>query len=159
MSLEAELDTQVKRLVVLWPALRNKPEVLSEVKSAVLRHTHRLVSEDIRMGMDDVIANCPTTGWPPGPHEVLGCILARQKARATQAPTRSLRKFGGVTFKEWWMSLPLDERDQHATLARMLGVGLPSVDEAAGTPAPVPVTCKPAAGTPLGGDVIQWEVA
>ena len=151
-----ELRTHTRRLASLWPALKSKPEHVAEVEQAVLRHEPRLTVSDLTHGFDEVIANCPTTGWPPGPHEVLGCVLGARKRRlngeALQSAPRS--RFGGLTFAEWWHTLPPDERPRHATLARMMGF-----DTSEPVPSAVPLHCTESGGTQSTSDTIQWEAA
>ena len=78
---------------------------------------------------------------PPGPHEVVGCILTAQRARLNDAPairysmaqgTRDKVRQGlpvtaqeanahdvwepGITFSAWWSSLTISEQHDHATL-------------------------------------------
>jgi hypothetical protein len=156
-AIRDEIRSQSGRLVALWPALRNKPDVVAEIERAVLRHEPRLVTEDITHGFDQVIDNSPTSGWPPGPHEVLGCVLDARRAR-TNGKEPTPRKFGGLTFAEWWHTLPADQRSHHGTLQRMMTRGLDSVDDGA-APVVVPLDFTPSAGSQPAGDTIQWEAA
>ena len=79
--IEVELARQVERLRVLWPQLRKSSGITDEVEAAVMRHARRITADDVRLGFDDVVEGSPSTGWPPGPHEVVGCILAASKSR------------------------------------------------------------------------------
>ena len=77
------------RLRALWPGLNSKPDVLTEIGKAVMAHAAKLTPEDVARGFDDVIQASPTSGWPPGPHEVVGCVLAaagerRESERASR---------------------------------------------------------------------------
>jgi hypothetical protein len=85
LSLADEIMAQAARLRALWPALNSKPEVTDEIRNAVLRHAGKLVASDVREGFDNVIAQSPTSGWPPGPHEVVGCVLRASDARRRDA--------------------------------------------------------------------------
>jgi hypothetical protein len=149
-----EVAAQIGRLASLWPALKTRREHVHEIESALMRHQSRLTAGDVTHGFDEVIANSPTTGWPPGPHEVLGCVLQARVRRVNGESSRKPRhNFGGLTFAQWWHTLPLDERDRHGALARMLGKSLPVDDQR------VPLDCTESAGTPTAGDIIEWEAA
>lgn len=76
------IRAEFPRLRALWPALHTKPEHLSEIGKALMQHADRLTPEDIARGFDRVVQSSPTTAYPPGPHEVLGCVLAESSARA-----------------------------------------------------------------------------
>ena len=123
------------RLRALWPVLEGKPEHLGEIGKAIMRHENRLKPEDVTHGFDRVIQECPTTGWPPGPHEVLGCVLREADARRTRTSASSRPRPSGVTFAEWWHSLDQTEREKHEALARMMDrkvpvtAGIPEEDE------------------------------
>lgn len=80
------------RLRAIWPGLNGKPEVLAEVGKAVMVHAERLTPEDVARGFDDVIQASPTTGWPPGPHEVVGCVLAAATERRTNERAAERRR-------------------------------------------------------------------
>ena len=74
-TLTPAIDEQLTRLENLWPTLKKKPEVMDEIRQAILRQERRITALDISQGFDAVIEKSPTSGWPPGPHEVMGCIL------------------------------------------------------------------------------------
>jgi len=160
-EIESATAEQIARLRVLWPVLNSRPEHTQEIVQAIMRNRGRLKPEDIEGGFSDAIERQPTSGWPPGPHEILGCVLkAAEVRRAIIAPQRK-RHFGGMTFAEWWHTLPADERGQHTTLAKMLGRDDLAVEVAQVEPAalPVPLDLTPSGGTPPAGDVIEWEAA
>jgi hypothetical protein len=69
------IDEQLSRLENLWPTLKKKPEILDEIRQAIIRQERRITTLDISRGFDALIEKSPTSGWPPGPHEVMGCIL------------------------------------------------------------------------------------
>jgi len=149
-----ELATQVGRLQSLWPALKTRHDHRQEIERAVLRHQSRLTVSDVTHGFDEVIAACPTSGWPPGPHEVLGCVMSARLRRVNGEMVHTPRRHtGDMTFAEWWHTLPPGERDQHGALARMLGKSIPVDDQR------VPLDCTESGGTPAAGDVIEWEAA
>lgn len=87
-TLTQAIDEQLERLKNLWPTLKNKPEVLEEIRHAITKHERRLESSDVAQGFDDVIQKSPTSGWPPGPHEVIGCILGVANQRVINTKTR-----------------------------------------------------------------------
>lgn len=156
-DIESATAEQIARLRVLWPVLNSRPEHTQEIMQAIVRNRGRLKPEDIEGGFSDAIERQPTTGWPPGPHEILGCVLkAAEVRRAIMAP-QPRRYVGGMTFAEWWHSLPADGREQHTTLAKMLGR-----DDLAAEVAPLglsaPLHCAQSAGT-ASADTIEWEAA
>lgn len=80
------IHEQLQRLRALWPALNAKHEVTDEITRAIKRHESKLAPEDVVAGFDEVIATSPTNGWPPGPHEIVGCVLHASRARRSDAP-------------------------------------------------------------------------
>ncbi len=80
--MESELDQQIARTVTIWPVLKSKPETCAEIRNAVLRHRERITAGDITRGFDALVEVSPTAGWPPGPHEVVGCVLGAAKTRS-----------------------------------------------------------------------------
>lgn len=121
-AIRAALLAEFPRLRALWPVLETKPEHLAEIGKAVMRHESRLTPEDVSHGFDQVIQQSPTTSWPPGPHEVLGCILRERDARRHELATvPRVTPRPGLSFAEWWHSLPEPERAKHEALCRIMG--------------------------------------
>jgi hypothetical protein len=86
-EIESATAEQIARLRVLWPVLNSRPEHTQEIVQAIMRNRGRLKPEDIEGGFSDAIERQPTSGWPPGPHEILGCVLkAAEVRRAIMAP-------------------------------------------------------------------------
>lgn len=123
-AIRAAVLAEFPRLRALWPVLETKPEHLAEIGKAVMRHESRITPEDVSHGFDQVIQQSPTTSWPPGPHEVLGCILAERDRRTRYDTPRAQAHAGpGLSFAEWWHSLPEPERGKHEALCRIMGGG------------------------------------
>lgn len=80
-TLTQVLEEQLTRLKNLWPTLKNKPEVMEEIRRAVIKQERRLQLSDVEQGFDLVIEKSPTSGWPPGPHEVIGCVITAANQR------------------------------------------------------------------------------
>jgi len=119
------------RLRALWPVLESKPEHLAEIGKAVMRHESRITPEDVSHGFDRVIQESPTTSWPPGPHEVLGCILDERRRRVRDdSPVPRVTRTTGLSFAEWWHSLAEDERERHEALHRIMAAGKFATPEA-----------------------------
>lgn len=72
---------QLTRLAGVWPALRNNAAMLEECERLVLRHKDRLVRSDLEEGISLVIEISPAKGYPPGPNEVIGCVLRVREER------------------------------------------------------------------------------
>jgi hypothetical protein len=85
------ISDEFSRLRAIWPGLNRKPEVLAEVGKAVMAHADKLTPEDVARGFDAVIQASPTSGWPPGPHEVVGCVLAAAGERRENERTARRR--------------------------------------------------------------------
>lgn len=157
------MDLCVNRMAGVWPGLRKRVELQREIGAAVMRNAHRLTVDDVSKGMDALVSRARTQqddggpAAPPGPHEVVGCILAAARARelseTTTAPAglpdvvveadrrlrddlvhrRGVRRddvatsntprryIPGMSFPEWWASLPVSERSRHAVLFAMMG--------------------------------------
>lgn len=155
-EVQAETAEQIARLRVLWPVLNSRPEHTQEIVKAVIRHEHKLSVADVTVGFSNAIENAPTTGWPPGPHEVLGCIIkAAEVRKATSATVTTRRHTGGLTFAEWWSSLPEDERPKHKALHRIMRGTDPDEPELAEVEQPVPLTPMPVPDDDEGDD-IEW---
>jgi hypothetical protein len=152
MAFEHAIGEQITRLRVLWPVLNGRQEHTQEIERAIRRKASKLTADDVVRGFDDAIEAAPTTGWPPGPHEVLGCVMARALTRELTEKPRNPRWSMGLTFHEWWDTLPANERDAHGVLHRMMTKGddgpLKVVEEK-----PVPMTPMP------DDDEIEWEEA
>lgn len=118
-QIESAVGEQIQRLRVLWPVLNSRDQHTQEIVAAVMRHAHRITADDVRAGFDEAIEGAPTSGWPPGPHEVIGCVLAARERRV--GSTHTPRRFGGgLTFAQWWHTLGQQERGKHSTLRRMM---------------------------------------
>ena len=95
------------RLRALWPGLNKKPEVLSEVGKAVMAHADKLAPEDVARGFDALIQASPTSGWPPGPHEVVGCVLtAAGERRENERTARRRHEFESTAPARYEVSGP-----------------------------------------------------
>lgn len=114
---------QIMRLRVLWPVLNSRTEHTQEIVRALDRHAQRLTCEDVQVGFSDAIENTPTNSWPPGPHEVLGCVLQAARNRRERIAPQRRPHTGGLTFVQWWYSLPHTERPKHAALYRLMSGG------------------------------------
>lgn len=144
---EQDVQQAVKRMQSVWPRVQTTPGFRAEVVAAVMRHASKLELPDLTDGIDNLIGSRPAaqdTGWaaaPPGPHEVVGCILTAQRARLNDAPairysmaqgTRDKVRQGlpvttqeanahdvwepGITFSQWWSSLTISEQHDHKVL-------------------------------------------
>jgi hypothetical protein len=120
MNIRDSLREQITRLRVLWPVLNTRPEVTAEIEQAVMRYEPRLVDADIQRGFDTVIELSPTSGWPPGPSEIVGCVLQAASDRRHAQPRKTRNWGAGMTFAQWWHTMPADERGKHETLRRMM---------------------------------------
>jgi hypothetical protein len=152
MAFEHAIGEQITRLRVLWPVLNGRQEHTQEIERAIRRKASKLTADDVVRGFDDAIEAAPTTGWPPGPHEILGCVMARAHTRELAEGPRKRPWSVGLTFHEWWDTLPADQRDAHGVLHRMMTKGddgpLKVIEEK-----PVPMTPMP------DDDEIEWEEA
>lgn len=119
-TIRSALLAEFGRLRALWPVLETKPEHLNEIGKAVMRHEEKLKPEDVTRGIDRVVQECPTTGYPPGPHEVLGCVLREAQARNNRTLPSPRPAREGVSFAEWWHGLEADERKRHEAIGRMM---------------------------------------
>ena len=82
----------VARLAVVWPTLKNRDELRQEIGNAVMAEADKLEPLDVERGVNLLIRTAPTKAkdggpaWPPGPNEVLGCILKIRAERVDLAP-------------------------------------------------------------------------
>jgi hypothetical protein len=147
MITKADVRETVERLAGVYARLRKTDELRQEIGHALMRHADRLEVADLYAGTTALIESMPTRqadggpSSPPGPHEVVGCVLTARRARLNDAPairyslaqgTRDKIRQGfpvttqeanardiwqpGITFSAWWSSLTLREQHDHATL-------------------------------------------
>jgi hypothetical protein len=147
MITKADVHDTVDRLAGVYARLRKADELRQEIGQALMRHAERLDVGDLYAGTTALIESLPTRASdggpasPPGPHEVVGCVLTAQRARLNDAPairysmaqgTRDKVRQGlpvttqeanahdvweqGITFSAWWSSLTISEQHDHATL-------------------------------------------
>ena len=126
MVTKDEVRAGIQRLVGMWPALGKRDALRQEIGHAVMKHAERIEPADIRAGLDKLIASTRTgqddggPAQPPSPHEVVGCILAASNVRRMADGANSRPRNDGITFAEWWETVPDDERPQHAALHMMM---------------------------------------
>jgi len=144
---QQDVEQAVKRMQSVWPRVQTTPGLKAEMVAAVMRHAEKLQPLDLAAGVDSLIESRPAaqdTGWaaaPPGPHEVVGCLLAARATRMQNAPavrtslaqgTRDKMRQGlpvtaeeanaheawvpGITFSAWWSSLTVSEQGDHKVL-------------------------------------------
>lgn len=147
MITKADVRDTVDRLAGVYARLRKADELRQEIGQALMRHAERLDVADLHAGTTTLIESLPTRASdggpasPPGPHEVVGCVLIAKRARMKDAPavryslaqgTRGKVRQGlavtaqeanahdvwvpGITFTAWWSSLTVSEQHDHATL-------------------------------------------
>ena len=147
MITKADVHDTVDRLAGVYARLRKADELRQEIGQALMRHAERLDVADLDAGTTALIESLPTRASdggpasPPGPHEVVGCVLTAKRARLNDAPairysmaqgTRDKVRQGlpvttqeanahdvwepGITFSAWWSSLTISEQHDHATL-------------------------------------------
>ena len=147
MIKQQDVEQAVKRMQSVWPRVQTTPGLKAEMVASVMRHAGKLEPADLAAGVDSLIESRPAaqdTGWaaaPPGPHEVVGCLLTARATRMQNAPavrtslaqgTRDKMRQGlpitaqegnarevwvpGITFAAWWASLTVSEQHDHATL-------------------------------------------
>ena len=126
--IRADVRLALGRLTDVWPALAKRDALRNEMGESIMRHALDLQPQDLDAGITTLIEQSPTvtaSGWitaPPGVHEVVGCILTAKRERLRAARPRR-KDWGGMTFREWYESLPADEQPKHQALARIMGNG------------------------------------
>lgn len=147
MITRADVQESIDRLAGVFPRLRKEDALRNEIGRALMRNAEKLEVVDLHAGCTSMIESMPALqpdGWPtapPGPHEVVGCVLTAHRARLNDAPairyslaqsTRDKVRQGlpvtaqeanahdvwepGITFSAWWSSLTISEQHDHATL-------------------------------------------
>ena len=127
MVTRSDVRDVITRMTGVWTRLKSNDELRQEIGHAIMRHADRLEPDDLREGVDAVMMNTRAQqrdggpAVPPGPHEIIGCILAARERRVRdQGPLRTWDRQRGVTFQQWWATIPAGERAQHETLRRMM---------------------------------------
>jgi hypothetical protein len=127
----AEVRQAITRMVGVWPGLGKRDVLRQEIGEAIMRHADKVQPSDLDEGVRLLITTARTRqddggpAQPPGPRDVVGCILSARHDRVERlrdaAPRKDAR--AGLTFGEWWDMLPEDQQAQHATLRAMMGRG------------------------------------
>ena len=123
--IRADVRLALSRLTDVWPALAKRDALRNEMGESIMRHALNLQPQDLDAGITMLIEQTPQvtqTGWSitPGVHEVIGCILTAKRRRELTANPRR-KDWGGMTFREWYESLPAEEQPKHLALARIMG--------------------------------------
>lgn len=77
----------IQRVAGVWPTLRKRDTMRDEIGRAIMAHADRLEVSDLDAGVDTLIRTARAQqddggpASPPGPGEVLGCILAARRDR------------------------------------------------------------------------------
>ena len=123
--IRADVRLALGRLTDVWPALAKRDALRNEMGESIMRHAVDLQPQDLDAGMTMLIERSPLVtkdGWvtaPPGVNEVVGCVLTAKRERLRQARPRR-KDWGGMTFREWYESLPADEQPKHQALHRIM---------------------------------------
>jgi len=116
----------LQRLATIWGRIGRNHELRQEMGRAVMRYAERLEVADLNAGVEDLIATAKLQAYdggpatPPGPSELVGCVLKARDRRQRRAITPR-QPNGGMTFHEWWAGLPEGEKTRHGALARLMG--------------------------------------
>lgn len=147
MITEQNVRDTVERLAGVYHRMRKADELRQEIGQALMRHADHIEVADLYAGSNALIESLPTRqadggpSSPPGPHEVVGCVLTAKRARLHDAPairyllaqsTRDKVRQGlpvtreeanahdvwepGITFSQWWSSITISEQGDHAAL-------------------------------------------
>ncbi len=147
MITSADVKESIDRLAGVFPRLRKEDALRNEIGRALMCNADKLEVSDLHAGCTSMIESMPALqpdGWPtapPGPHEVVGCVLTAMRARLNDAPairyslaqtTRDKVRQGlavtaqeanahdvwepGITFSAWWSSLTVSEQGDHKVL-------------------------------------------
>lgn len=125
MVTKGQVRDSIARLVGVWPALGKRDALRDEIGQAIMQHAERLEGDDLDAGVSMLIRNGRTRqddggpAQPPGPGEVVGCILTAYRDR-TRGYVSAADRRGGMTFPEWWATVPEGEREQHRALYLMM---------------------------------------
>lgn len=80
----------MSRMSDVWPRLKKDERLRNEIGQAVWRERSRLNPSDITRGVEQLFTVAPTTAkdggpaWPPGPREVMECVLRARGDRISQ---------------------------------------------------------------------------
>lgn len=137
----------VTRLAGAYKQLRRDELMRDEIGQALMRHADKLTTLDLYAGCTTLIESLPSRSndggpaTPPGPHEVMGCVLQARRDRVRDEPTvrfsmaQSVRdkvRAGeritraealahdvyepGLSYREWWSGLTAEEKIEHRIL-------------------------------------------
>lgn len=88
---QQDVKDALRRLESIWPVLRNRREQVKEIGDGLWRHRARLTPASMAKGIDLLLETTPAIGYPPGPSEVIGCVLmAAGKPEQRKEPEREL---------------------------------------------------------------------
>jgi len=93
MVARVQVRDTVARIAAVWPRLASDKHygLRQEIGGAIMRHADALDLSDLEEGVAMLISSARAQqddggpAAPPGPHEVLGCVLAAKRARLADA--------------------------------------------------------------------------
>ena len=96
----------VQRLVGVWPTLRKRDTLRDEIGRALMRHADTLEAADLDNGVSLLVQTARVQqddggpAAPPGPGEVLGCVLSAKRARvSSERDKMRAEDWGGKSVK------------------------------------------------------------
>lgn len=91
MVARVQVRDTVQRLAGVWPTLRKRDTLRDEIGRALMRHADNLDPADLDEGVTLLVQTARVQqddggpAAPPGPGEVLGCVLSARRARVSAA--------------------------------------------------------------------------
>lgn len=91
MVARVQVRDTVQRLSGVWPTLRKRDTLRDEIGQALMRHADNLEATDLDEGVTLLVQTARVQqddggpAAPPGPGEVLGCVLSAKRARVMAA--------------------------------------------------------------------------
>lgn len=91
MVARVQVRDTVQRLAGVWPTLRKRDTLRDEIGRSLMRHADNLDPVDLDEGVAMLVQTARVQqddggpAAPPGPGEVLGCVLSARRARVMAA--------------------------------------------------------------------------
>ena len=116
MVARVQVRDTVQRLAGVWPTLRKRDTLRDEIGRALMRHADNLEAADLDEGVTLLVQTARVQqddggpAAPPGPGEVLGCVLSAKRQREADERDKVRAEDWGTTSTKRAPSVEVSQR-------------------------------------------------